>query len=762
MDTAASLHKHGLDVSYEDDIEVGEQNQQQQPQPQEESPRGRKSRSGLFTIFSPRRSTPNKVNKGTPDTDVLSTDARAANDNDLSGRQLSFDSSDEDASALTGGYKRSKKPSQRSRFSRRAMIAICVVTFLILAAAVSIIGYAMYAKFQQQQTKNTASEFVVDIATGSSSSSSSSSAPADSSASDIVIAISNNQTANSTEGGGNFEWVDSSSLRPVTLKKPTAEPTEAATTVSPVPTQSPTRGPTNKPTDAPTSEGDFVGRLQDLLQERNFRDSNGHLFVFDFSTNDSLNDPANQALVYLARETAATMGVVNKDTYLDGQSGEMEEAETGPELGNVVVTIGDAEPPPPPPTAAPDFYPILLRNYDDEKLVQRFALLALQFASTSSSSSSSSSNPFASKKNDDNIFQQDDASAAAMVEAQPMKRVVFLPDALTEATGGSSSNNDDSSTTSPKQTSPPKDPSKLADPQDVRFLVDECDWDGVECSYIGNSTTSSTLAVTKLRWDYKNLDGSIAPTLGLLKSLISLDMSNNQLKGSIPETLYDLTNLEELYLFKNGLTGTLSTSVGKLDKLNRFHLSHNSLTGTLPTELKSDGGSELGIRPIKYFNVYSNNFTGPIPNDLRWRQCTHFDVGRNQLTGTLPEDIGDKFVELRHLFLDHNAFTGTLPESYNDVGNGRLVALSIESNQLTGVVPGVRESYDNLVQFTLQDNQFTALESETCDNYYLVEFKADCPNVCTCFGRFFDFCERWCGYESRRDRWQQQRNNGSF
>mmetsp|Transcript_24446 Transcript_24446/g.53538 ORF Transcript_24446/g.53538 Transcript_24446/m.53538 type:complete len:182 (-) Transcript_24446:2427-2972(-) len=123
-------------------------------------------------------------------------------------------------------------------------------------------------------------------------------------------------------------------------------------------------------------------------------------------------------------------------------------------------------------------------------------------------------------------------------------------------------------------------------------------------------------------------------------------------------------------------------------------------------------------------------------------------VATNQLTGTLPEDLGEKFVELRHLFLNHNSFVGTLPSSYNTVGNGRLVAMAIDHNRLTGEVPGARDHYDNLVQYTLHENRFTSLDQRNCQNVLLVEFKADCSNVCTCFGRFFQFCERWCGFSS--------------
>jgi hypothetical protein len=88
-----------------------------------------------------------------------------------------------------------------------------------------------------------------------------------------------------------------------------------------------------------------------------------------------------------------------------------------------------------------------------------------------------------------------------------------------------------------------------------------------------------------------------------------------------------------------------------------------------------------------WLNLYNNGFTGPIPEDLRWRQLFYFDVGYNQLTGQLPDDLGEKFVRLRHLHLDHNQFSGSLPSSYTLAGNGRLESLTVDHNRLGGVVP---------------------------------------------------------------------------
>lgn len=131
---------------------------------------------------------------------------------------------------------------------------------------------------------------------------------------------------------------------------------------------------------------------------------------------------------------------------------------------------------------------------------------------------------------------------------------------------------------------------------------------------------------------------------------------------------------------------------------------------------------------------------------MRLRLCKYFDVGRNQLTGTLPNDLGEKFVNLRHLHLDHNSFKGTLPSSYNTVGNGRLESFSVDHNKLTGSIPGERDLYNKLVQYTLHSNRFDRMGSDTCrmeiPRGELVELRADC-NVCACSG-FFDLCDLQC------------------
>jgi hypothetical protein len=192
-------------------------------------------------------------------------------------------------------------------------------------------------------------------------------------------------------------------------------------------------------------------------------------------------------------------------------------------------------------------------------VAQRFALLSLEFG----------------------VLQNDEALTD---EAED----VLFQDSNNDNNTTNTTNNDEGGFFGVRQQVPP--PLSTFANTAATFFVNECNWTGVECSEDG--------VVTKVRWGYRTLTGTVPPEIRLLSNVTHLDLSNNELQGKIPEELYDLTNLERLYLFKNFFTGTLSTRIGHLDKITHFHLSHNELSGTLPIEMKSDSGSVNGIRPL--------------------------------------------------------------------------------------------------------------------------------------------------------------------
>jgi hypothetical protein len=74
------------------------------------------------------------------------------------------------------------------------------------------------------------------------------------------------------------------------------------------------------------------------------------------------------------------------------------------------------------------------------------------------------------------------------------------------------------------------------------------------------------------------------------------------------------------------------------------------------------------------------------------------------------------------------------------VGNGRLEALAINDNLLTGAVPDNHEFFNKLGMFTMENNDFSVALGNTCrltvfNGGENVEIKADC-NICSCTGDF--------------------------
>ncbi|KAJ1277941.1 hypothetical protein BS78_04G041100 [Paspalum vaginatum] len=80
-----------------------------------------------------------------------------------------------------------------------------------------------------------------------------------------------------------------------------------------------------------------------------------------------------------------------------------------------------------------------------------------------------------------------------------------------------------------------------------------------------------------------NFTGVIPPEIGLLKELLSLDLSFNKLNGDIPQSICNLTNLMALDLSSNHLTGAIPAALNNLNFLSEFNVSFNDLEGPVPT-----------------------------------------------------------------------------------------------------------------------------------------------------------------------------------
>lgn len=84
-----------------------------------------------------------------------------------------------------------------------------------------------------------------------------------------------------------------------------------------------------------------------------------------------------------------------------------------------------------------------------------------------------------------------------------------------------------------------------------------------------------------------SLTGPIPSEIGLISSLLSLDISNNSLSGNIPSEIGLLENVRTIALKNNRLDGAIPIQFGFLANLEELSLEKNLLTGGVPNSLCS-------------------------------------------------------------------------------------------------------------------------------------------------------------------------------
>ncbi|CAN6883512.1 unnamed protein product [Brassica oleracea] len=277
-------------------------------------------------------------------------------------------------------------------------------------------------------------------------------------------------------------------------------------------------------------------------------------------------------------------------------------------------------------------------------------------------------------------------------------------------------------------------------------------------------------SLTALSLSHNSLDsfqGQIPESIGLLKSLIALDLSNNRFMGYIPSSLGKLTNLESLDLSRNQLSGRIPQELVTLTFLEYLYfldLSNNSLQGKVPEWLWNlpsltalslshnsldsfDGSPESlhsssvlvylflnsnafrgyfpNIPPtVKYILASDNNFSGEMPLSLcNSRNLLFLDLSNNRLSGSVPRclsgslallnlhhnnlsNLPDTFSNssLKMLDVSHNQISGKFPRSL--VNCKSLEFVNVESNCFSDTFPFWLESLPNLQVLILRANRF--------------------------------------------------------
>uniref|UniRef100_A0A6N2K777 non-specific serine/threonine protein kinase n=1 Tax=Salix viminalis TaxID=40686 RepID=A0A6N2K777_SALVM len=186
-------------------------------------------------------------------------------------------------------------------------------------------------------------------------------------------------------------------------------------------------------------------------------------------------------------------------------------------------------------------------------------------------------------------------------------------------------------------------------------------------------------------------------------------LDTNFLNDSIPQSLGSLKNLTTLSLSQNRLSGPLPRELGNLSKLEDLSCDSNNLTGRLPdsfVNLKSLLSLNVtGLRSI----VSGNKLSGEIPPFIaNFTNLTYLVLRNCSLTGGIPDYIGNNWKSLYYLDLSFNNLNGSIPQSLKNAPF--LNRLLLSNNKLTGSIPpGILKrdkvdlSYNNFTGF-IKDN----------------------------------------------------------
>nr|GLL35657.1 LRR receptor-like serine/threonine-protein kinase FLS2 isoform X3 [Ipomoea trifida] len=204
-----------------------------------------------------------------------------------------------------------------------------------------------------------------------------------------------------------------------------------------------------------------------------------------------------------------------------------------------------------------------------------------------------------------------------------------------------------------------------------------------------------------------------------------LDASKNQIQGVLPYSIGVLfPNLNILDMSSmNAIQGGIPPSLGELKQLQFLGLSNNNLSGELPKELVK------GCINLHVLELANNNLQGEVlPTNsnmsslqywvwqttaFRVKELSFLDLSKNKFTETIPACLNVSSV-LIYLHLHGNEFTGSVPEVLSEAS--ALVTLDMRNNNLFGRIPSWISSLSNLRFLLLGGNQLEgSIPSQLCE-----------------------------------------------
>ncbi|CAI9778128.1 unnamed protein product [Fraxinus pennsylvanica] len=216
-----------------------------------------------------------------------------------------------------------------------------------------------------------------------------------------------------------------------------------------------------------------------------------------------------------------------------------------------------------------------------------------------------------------------------------------------------------------------------SDPRNI--LAKNWSADASVCNWIGVSCGVDNQRVTALSLSNFELKGTIAPHLGNLTFLSSIDFSLNHFRGTIPDELAGLRRLKKVNLASNNFDGSVPSWFGTLRELEHLLLNYNSFTGTIPEEIGN-------LTSLESLCLKFNQLTGTIPHGIfNISSLKIVEFTNNSLHGSLPAYICDNLPKLENLSLSLNQLFGKIPSNLYKCK--ALQNLSLSYNEFEGRIP---------------------------------------------------------------------------
>ncbi|MFS8013116.1 putative leucine-rich repeat-containing, plant-type, leucine-rich repeat domain superfamily [Helianthus anomalus] len=220
--------------------------------------------------------------------------------------------------------------------------------------------------------------------------------------------------------------------------------------------------------------------------------------------------------------------------------------------------------------------------------------------------------------------------------------------------------------------------------------------------------TSTSIPLRMLDLSGCGLNGSLPKSLGNLRYLESLYLSDNKLSGTLPFSLFTLPSLKYLFLDKNQLTGQINVldnsphlqTFQRLTNLTSLDLSYNNFRGDWELDALLSSLTNLHYLTLSHSGISvttsnANHYVYPGLHVLGLASCSLklFPMSIRTMTNLLLLD------------LSNNDIQGHMPDWIGEIGGNQLFVLDLSNNSINGTIPNVFGNWSILWAFILNGNQ---------------------------------------------------------